>query len=190
MKAKGVVTGLGAAGSPNDGLARQPGVRSEGTSMKLVKDIDAATGYKVVRSAADIAVNGAPRMFTEPIHVGRPNIGNHKRFLQRASDILDSGWLSNNGPIAQEFERRIAAFLGVRHCVAMCNGTIALEIATRALELKGEVIVPSYTFIATAHALQWQEITSIFADIDPATHHLDPASAWRMITPRTTGIIR
>ena len=77
--------------------------------------------------------------------------------------------------MAQEFEQRIAEFLGVKHCVAMCNGTIALEIATRALDLKGEVIVPSYTFIATAHALQWQEITPIFADIDPATHNLDPA---------------
>jgi dTDP-4-amino-4,6-dideoxygalactose transaminase len=71
----------------------------------------------------------------------------------------------------------------------MCNGTIALEIATRALELKGEVIVPSYTFVATAHALQWQEIVPVFSDIDPATHNLDPAAVRRMITPRTTGII-
>jgi dTDP-4-amino-4,6-dideoxygalactose transaminase len=71
----------------------------------------------------------------------------------------------------------------------MCNGTIALEIATRALDLKGEVIVPSYTFVATAHALQWQEITPIFADIDPATQNLDPASVSRMITPKTSGII-
>src|SRR4029450_7655108 len=164
------------------------GVRTEGASMKRVKDVD-DTSYKTARSAADLAVNGAPRMFAEPIHVGRPNPGNHKRFLQPAADMLDSGWLSNNGPIAQEFERRIAAFLGVKNCVAMCNGTIALEIATRALELRGEVIVPSYTFIATAHALQWQEITPIFADIDPATHNLDPAAVWRMITPRTTGII-
>ena len=188
MKAKGVVTGLGAAVGADDDLPRQTGVRGESASMKLVKDV-AAPSYKAARSAADLAINGAPPMFAEPIHVGRPNIGNHKRFLQRASDILDSGWLSNNGPIAQEFEQRIARFLGVKHCVAMCNGTIALEIATRALELKGEVIVPSYTFIATAHALQWQEITPIFADIDPATHNLDPAAVWRMITPRTTGIV-
>jgi dTDP-4-amino-4,6-dideoxygalactose transaminase len=144
---------------------------------------------KVIRSAKDLAINGAPPMFAEPLHVGRPNIGNHERFLQRAAEILDRGWLSNNGPVAQEFERKIAAFLGVKHCVAMCNGTIALEIATRALNLKGEVIVPSYTFIATAHALQWQEITPIFADIDPQTHNLDPAAVRRMITPRTTGII-
>ena len=69
----------------------------------------------------------------------------------------------------------------------MCNGTIALEIAIRALELKGEVIVPSFTFVATAHALQWQEIIPVFADIDPSTHTLDPR-LWRgMITPRTTG---
>ena len=128
-------------------------------------------------------------MFAEPLHVGRPNIGDHARFLQRTADILERGWLSNNGPVAQEFERRIADFIGVKHCVAMCNGTIALEIATRALDFRGEVIVPSYTFIATAHALQWQEITPIFADIDPTTQNLDPQSVRRMITPRTTGII-
>jgi dTDP-4-amino-4,6-dideoxygalactose transaminase len=156
--------------------------------VKLVEQVG-GPARKVVKAASDLAINGAPPMFAEPLHVGRPNIGDHKRFLQRAGDILDRGWLSNNGPVARDFEQRIARFLGVEHCVAMCNGTIALEIATRALDLKGEVIVPSYTFIATAHALQWQEITPIFADIDPATHNLDPAAVWRMITPRTTGIV-
>ena len=150
---------------------------------------DDAPPPKTIRSSRDLAINGAAPMFPEPIHVGRPNIGDHRRFLERAGDVLDRRWLSNNGPVLLDFERRIAAFLGVRHCVAMCNGTIALEIATRALDLKGEVIVPSYTFVATAHALQWQEITPIFADIDPATHNLDPAAVRRMITPRTTGII-
>jgi len=159
------------------------------TIRKTAAKVATLTRLKQVRSPADLAINGAPAMFPEPLHVGRPNIGDHKSFLQRASDILDGGWLTNNGPVAQEFEQRVASFLGVKHCVAMCNGTIALEIATRALDLKGEVIVPSYTFIATAHALQWQEITPIFADIDPATHNLDPAAVWRMITPRTTGII-
>jgi len=144
---------------------------------------------KTIASAKDLAVNGAPPMFADPLHVGRPNIGDPEGFLRRASDILRRGWLSNNGPVAQEFERRIAEFIGVKHCVAMCNGTIGLEIATRALDLKGEVIVPSYTFVATAHALQWQEITPIFADIDPSTQNLDPAAVSRMITPKTTGII-
>lgn len=128
-------------------------------------------------------------MFADPLHVGRPNIGDRQRFLSRVNEILDRRWLSNNGPVAQELEAAIASFIGVKHCVAMCNGTIALEIATRALGLAGEVIVPSYTFVATAHALQWQEITPIFADIDPATHNLDPDAVRRMLTPRTTGIV-
>jgi dTDP-4-amino-4,6-dideoxygalactose transaminase len=71
----------------------------------------------------------------------------------------------------------------------MCNATVALEIVIRALGLTGEVIVPSFTFVATAHALQWQEITPIFCDIDPRTHNLDPARVERMLTPRTSGII-
>ncbi|HFQ95100.1 MAG TPA: dTDP-4-dehydro-6-deoxyglucose aminotransferase, partial [Anaerolineae bacterium] len=66
---------------------------------------------------------------------------------------------------------------------------IGLELVIRALGLQGEVIVPAFTFVATAHALQWQEITPVFSDIDPATHNLDPARIERMITPRTTGVI-
>jgi len=144
---------------------------------------------KRIQKAADLAINGAPPLFDEALHVGRPNIGNRARFLARTNDLLDRGWLSNNGPLLQEFEQRVSEYLGVTHCIAMCNGTIALEIATRALGLKGEVIVPSYTFVATAHALQWQEITPIFADIESTTHNLDPRAVLRMITPRTTGII-
>src|SRR6185437_15780522 len=124
---------------------------------------------KRVQKAADLAINGAPPLFDEALHVGRPNIGDRARFLARTNDMLDRGWLSNNGPLLQEFEQRVSEYLGVTHCIAMCNGTIALEIATRALGLKGEVIVPSYTFVATAHALQWQEITPIFADIESTT---------------------
>ena len=124
-----------------------------------------------------------------PLHVGRPNIGKRESFLARVNDILDRRWLSNNGPVVQEFEKRVAEILGVKHALAMCNATAAIEIACRALGLKGEVIVPSYTFIATAHALQWQEITPVFCDMDPATHNLDPAKIEKLITPKTTGII-
>jgi dTDP-4-amino-4,6-dideoxygalactose transaminase len=144
---------------------------------------------KSIKTRADLAINGAAPAFAEPLHVGRPNIGNREAFLAQVNRILDSQWLTNNGPMVREFEQRIANHLGVKHCVAMCNGTIALEIAIRALGLNGEVIVPSWTFIATAHALSWQDITPVFADIDPETHNLDPAAVRRMITPRTSGII-
>ena len=144
---------------------------------------------KTIRTQADLAVNGAPPAFEQLLHVGRPNMGDREAFMQYAADIFDRRWLSNNGPLVQEFEAEVAQHLGVKHCVAMCNGTIALEIAIRALGLEGEVIVPSYTFVATAHALQWQSITPVFADVDPATHTLSPAAVRRMITPRTSGII-
>jgi dTDP-4-amino-4,6-dideoxygalactose transaminase len=138
---------------------------------------------------ADLAINGAPPAFEEMLHVGRPNMGDRAAFMRHVEDIFDRRWLSNDGPLVQEFEQKVAAHLGVKHCVAMCNGTIALEIAIRALGLEGEVIVPAYTFVATAHALQWQGITPVFADIDPTTHTLDPAAVRKMITPRTSGII-
>ena len=137
----------------------------------------------------DLAILGGASAFDERLHVGRPNIGDRRALLARINDMLDRLWLTNNGPFVQEFERRVADFLGVRHCIAMCNATVALEIAARALELHGEVIVPSFTFVATAHALQWQEITPVFCDVDPATHNLDPARVEAMITPRTTGIM-
>lgn len=127
--------------------------------------------------------------FSEPFHVGRPNIGDRQRFLTRVNAMLDRRWLTNRGPLVQELEQKVAALVGVKHCVAMCNATVALEIAIRAAGLKGEVIIPSYTFIATAHSLQWQEITPVFCDVDPATHNIDPARVEELITPRTTGII-
>ncbi len=136
-----------------------------------------------------LAVLGGAPAFTEKLYVGRPNVGNRAAFLARVNDILDRNWLTNDGPAVQELERRLAEYVGVRHCVVMCNATVALEIAIRALGLTGEVIVPSYTFIATAHALQWQQITPVFADISDETHTLDAAAVERMITPRTTGII-
>jgi len=144
---------------------------------------------KQIRSRDDLAINGAAPIFVEPLHVGRPNVGSRETFMRLVGEMFDRRWFSNNGPLVQEFEQRVAQYLGVKHCVAMCNGTIALEIAIRALGLTGEVIVPSYTFVATAHALHWQGITPVFADIDPKTHNLDPAAVRRMITPRTGGII-
>ena len=136
-----------------------------------------------------LAIFGATPAFNEQLHVGRPNIGDREKLLARINKILDDRWLTNNGPFVQELERRIAETAGARHCIAMCNATVALEIVIRALELSGEVIVPSFTFVATAHALQWLEITPVFCDIDPKTHNLDPARVEQLVTPRTSGII-
>ncbi|MGG5258027.1 DegT/DnrJ/EryC1/StrS family aminotransferase [Phycicoccus avicenniae] len=124
-----------------------------------------------------------------PLHVGRPNLGPREVFDRYVDRIYSGGWLTNDGPLVRELEEEVAARTGVRHCVAMCNGTVALEIAVRALGLEGEVVVPAFTFVATAHALSWQGIRPVFADVDPRTHTLDPRSVEAVITPRTTGII-
>ncbi|OLE44310.1 MAG: aminotransferase class I/II-fold pyridoxal phosphate-dependent enzyme [Bacillati bacterium ANGP1] len=138
---------------------------------------------------AELAILGGPPAFVEPLHVGRPNIGDRARFLERVGEMLDRRWLTNDGPFVKEFEGRVAALLGVRHCVATCNGTLALELTIRALGLRGEVIVPSFTFVATAHALQWHGIRPVFADVDPRTHTLDPEQVERAVTPQTSAIL-
>ncbi len=141
------------------------------------------------QNAGDLAFFGGPPAFDVKLHVGRPNIGARDRLLERLNDIIDRRWLTNNGVYVREFETRVASLLGVKHCIAMCNGTVALEITIRALGLTGEVLVPSMTFVATAHALEWQAITPVFCDIDPETLTLDPADVERRVTPRTSGII-
>lgn len=137
----------------------------------------------------DLGIFSGRPAFTEPLHVGRPNIGDRGSLLRRINDLLDRRWLTNDGPFVREFEQKLAEYIGIKHCVCMCNATVALEIAIRALGMRGEVILPSFTFIATAHSLQWQEITPVFCDIDPRTHTIDPARAAALMTPRTTGII-
>ena len=136
-----------------------------------------------------LAILGGTPAFGEPLHVGRPNIGDRDRLMERIGEILDRRWLTNDGPMVREFEATLGEILGVRHVIAMCNGTVALEIAIRAAGLKSEVIVSPFTFVATAHALQWQQITPVFCDVDPLTHNLDPRRVEEAITDRTSGIL-
>jgi dTDP-4-amino-4,6-dideoxygalactose transaminase len=150
---------------------------------------EAAEPAVLKTSLKELAIFGGTPQFAEKLHVGRPNVGNRHRLFERINDILDRRWLTNNGLYVRELEDKLAQYIGVKHCIAVCNGTVALELASRALELASEVIVPSFTFVATAHALQWQEITPVFADVNPRTHTVDPVQVERMITPKTTGII-
>jgi len=145
--------------------------------------------YGMKNKIGDLAILGGKPTFDQMLAVGRPNIGNKELILEKINDLLDRRWLTNRGPYVEELEKRIANKLSINHCVAVCNATIGLEIAIRALGFSGEVIIPSMTFVATAHALQWQEITPVFCDIDPETHNIDPKQIEKLITPRTTGII-
>src|ERR1700730_882708 len=141
------------------------------------------------KSINDFAIFGGEASFDQPLHVGRPNVGSKERLLRRLSEVVDRRWLTNSGPCVEEFEQRLRQLLGVSHCDSMCNATDGLQLAMRAMEMHGEVIVPAFTFIATAHAVQWLGFTPVFCDVDPRTHTIDPARIEELITPRTTGIL-
>jgi dTDP-4-amino-4,6-dideoxygalactose transaminase len=138
---------------------------------------------------SELAVFTGRPAFSSPVHVGTPQCPDPGGFVARVRDILDARWFTNDGPFVKDFERRVAAHAGVAHCAAVCNGTTALELAFRALGLEGEVIVPSFTFVATAHALRWQGLTPVFCDVEQETHNLDPAHVAELITERTSAII-
>ena len=132
---------------------------------------------------------GAPR-FQEPLHVGRPDFtATRERLLARIGEVLDRRFVTNNGPLVQELEARVAELLRVKHCVSVVNGTIGLELLARALELRGEVIVPGFTFIATAHAFHWLGLRPVFCDVDRRTHSLDPRRLEECLSDATSAIV-
>lgn len=138
---------------------------------------------------SDLALFGGPASFATPLIVGRPYMPDRTSLMRRIESVLDSGWLSNGGPMVDELETKVAQRLTAKHVVAVCNGTVALQVMAKACGLAGEVIVPSMTFVATPHAMQWIGLTPVFADVTHADHTLAPESVERCITPRTSAIL-
>ena len=127
--------------------------------------------------------------FTTPVYVTRPVLPELAGLMSRLSEVWGSGILSNGGSKHVEFERRLADYIGPGHISLFNNGTIALLVAIKALELTGEVLVTPFTFAATPHVLAWNNITPVFVDILDDTMTIDPARLEEAITPRTTGIL-
>src|SRR5262245_59345547 len=141
-------------------------------------------------SLDSLALFGGSPLFAEPLHVGRPSFAASKRqVLARIEQVLDRRFVTNNGPLVQELEAKVAEFLKVEHCVAVVNGTVGLELVARALELRGDVIVPGFTFIATAHAFHWLGLRPVFCDVDRRSHALDPRRLEECLTPATSAVV-
>lgn len=104
-------------------------------------------------------------------------------------DIWDRKWLTNNGHYHQKLEKELCDYLGVPYISLFSNGTLALITALQALELEGEVITTPYSFVATAHAIKWANLTPVFVDIDPDTFNLDPKKIEAAITDKTCAIL-
>jgi dTDP-4-amino-4,6-dideoxygalactose transaminase len=128
-------------------------------------------------------------MSSEPIYVTQPSLPPLDEFLPYLRQIWDSRILTNGGPRHRQLEAELREWLGVPHIALFANGTLALSTALKALGVTGEVITTPYTFVATTHALHWNGIEPVFADIDADTLNLDPARIEAAITPRTTAIM-
>ena len=141
------------------------------------------------RKKAKINLKLQPEMNPKIIPVTRPQMPPLDEFIPYLRKIWNNQWLTNNGPYHQLLEAELASFLGVKHVSLFANGTIALVTALQALGIKGEVITTPYSFVATTHALSWNNLKPVFADIDPTTFNLDPDKAEAAITSRTSAIL-
>lgn len=124
-----------------------------------------------------------------PVYVTRPDLPSLEDFTEYLKQIWDSKILTNNGPFHQQFEKMLADYLGVKYLSVFANGTLALVTALQTLRITGEVITTPFSFVATTHALWWNNIRPVFADIEPVYFNLDPEKVEAAITPQTTAIM-
>ncbi len=126
---------------------------------------------------------------TTPITVTQPFLPPLDEFVPYLEKIWESRWLTNGGPFHQQLEEELARFLGVEHIALFNNGTIALIVALQSLRITGEVITTPYSFVATTHALLWNNVKPVFVDIDPQSFNMDPDRIEAAITADTTAIM-
>jgi dTDP-4-amino-4,6-dideoxygalactose transaminase len=124
-----------------------------------------------------------------PIFVTQPSLAPLHEFTALLEGVWERGILTHNGPLVQQLERDLCEKLGLNHFVAVSNGTIALQMAIKALELKGEIIISSFTWVATVSAIKWEGCTPVCCDIDPNTLNIDPSKIEALITDKTVAIM-
>ena len=127
--------------------------------------------------------------FEKPILVTSPTLPPLSEFNNYLKDIWESRYLTNNGKYHKEFENALCEYLGVKYISLFSNGTLALVTALQALRITGEVITTPFSFVATTHALWWNNIKPVFVDIEPTRFNLDPLKIEAAITPKTTAIL-
>lgn len=128
-------------------------------------------------------------MSNKPIFVTMPSLAPLDEFSEILKGVWDRGILTHNGPLVQQLEKDICAKLNIQNFVAVSNGTIAIQMAIKALELKGEIITTPFTWVATISAIKWEGCTPVFCDIDPETLNIDVTKIEDLITNDTVAIL-
>jgi dTDP-4-amino-4,6-dideoxygalactose transaminase len=127
--------------------------------------------------------------FEKPIYVKKPFLPPIEEFTAGLEEIWRSHWLTNNGPILRRFSRQLSNYFETDNVCLFNNGTLALQIGLQGLGITGEVITTPFTFVATTHALFWNNIRPVFVDIEPEYYTLDPEKVEASITPWTSAIL-
>jgi len=125
----------------------------------------------------------------EPIHVTKTFLPPLEDYIRYLEGIWERNWITNNGPLVQELEQRLKEYLGVKHLFCVSNGTIALQIAIKALGLEGEIITTPFSYVATTSSIVWEGCTPVFVDISPTDLCINPDLIESAITERTTAIL-
>ena len=123
------------------------------------------------------------------INVTKPFLPPREEYEAFVRGIWDRNWLTNNGPLVRELEEKLTDYTGVNHLLYVGNGTVALQLAIKALGLHGEVITTPFSYVATSSSLVWENCVPVYADIDPDTFNIDPESIADCITSETTAIL-
>jgi dTDP-4-amino-4,6-dideoxygalactose transaminase len=132
---------------------------------------------------------GASPRIARELHAGQINLPSWEKIEKAMGKIFEREYFTNNGPLVQQFEQEFAAYLNVSHAVCVANGTFALMIMYKALDLKDEVIVPAYTFPATVQALSWAGLKPVLCDVDPKTQIPSILHIETCLTPQTSAIV-
>ncbi|MEI6916183.1 MAG: DegT/DnrJ/EryC1/StrS family aminotransferase [Armatimonadota bacterium] len=122
------------------------------------------------------AILGGKPAFETMVDVVGPVVPALETISDRLAEAMRTGRLTNNGTYVREFEAACREYLGVKHAIALSNGTLSLVLMLKGRGLTGRVIIPSFTYIATAHALEWAGVEPVFADIDPETYCITPTT--------------
>jgi dTDP-4-amino-4,6-dideoxygalactose transaminase len=112
-----------------------------------------------------------------------------EKYVEYLNKIWSNRWLTNDGELVQLLTKRLEDYLKTKNLVVMSNGTLTLQLALRALDIKGEVITTPFTFAATTNVLMWEGLTPVFADIDRETYNIDPVDVEKKITDKTSAIL-
>jgi len=164
-----------------------------GAGATVVKNVPSGTtmsGFSQKEYPKDIYLDASPDVAAaQPVYVAQPTLPEYSLLNEKFTNILESRMLSNFSQYSNQLELNLQQLLSVKRALTFPNGTSALMLALKMLDLTGEVILPSFTFAATGHTVMWNGLTPVFADIDPDTFNIDPDDVKRKITERTSAII-